>query len=225
MSKRRPKHEAPRGGGRLKPEDAALWQAFSKSITPGRLKPRVPEAETGDAGAEALRSLLDERQRSGRGHAGGAPATAANSPKRGEKRDVVRPSPAVIRTDHGSIDAKAVRRLGSGRLTVDARIDLHGMRQSEAHSALRGFLWRSSGKGHRLVLVITGKGGRRGTQGAAFDEAGWIGEASSEPGVLRRQVPLWLREPEFAALVVGFTTAHIRHGGEGALYVQLRRRG
>jgi DNA-nicking Smr family endonuclease len=130
-----------------------------------------------------------------------------------------------VRTGPGNIDAKAVRRLGSGRLTVDARIDLHGMRQSEAHSALRAFLWRAVAKGNRMVLVITGKGGRRPPAAADFGDAAWLGDASIEPGVLRQQVPLWLREPEFAPLVVGYTTAHIRHGGEGALYVQLRRRG
>jgi DNA-nicking Smr family endonuclease len=58
------------------------------------------------------------------------------------------------------------------------------------------------------VLVITGKG-KMG--------------AESERGVLRRQVPQWLSLPEFRSLVVGFEEAHIGHGGEGALYVRVRR--
>ena len=70
------------------------------------------------------------------------------------------------------------------------------------------FLRQASGRGARLVLVITGKGAR--------------GEAG-ERGVLRRQVPHWLRLPEFRALVIGFEQAHVAHGGEGALYVRVRR--
>ena len=60
----------------------------------------------------------------------------------------------------------------------------------------------------RFVLVITGKGTR---------------EDGGERGVLKRQVPLWLRLPEFRGYVVGVEDAHIGHGGEGALYVQIRR--
>ena len=59
----------------------------------------------------------------------------------------------------------------------------------------------------RLVLVITGKGG--GT--------------CDGRGVLRRQVPLWLEGVEFRSLVIGFDSAGIGHGGEGALYVRVRR--
>jgi DNA-nicking Smr family endonuclease len=87
--------------------------------------------------------------------------------------------------------------LSRGRKEIDARLDLHGMTQMRAHRALFGFL-----------LVITGKG-KMG--------------AESERGVLRRQVPHWLGLPEFRALVVGFEEAHIGHGGEGALYVRVRR--
>ena len=82
------------------------------------------------------------------------------------------------------------------------------MTQTRAHRALLGFLQRSHHEGFTFVLVITGKGK--------------IG-AETERGVLRRQVPQWLALPEFRALVVGFEEAHIGHGGEGALYVRVRR--
>jgi DNA-nicking Smr family endonuclease len=98
--------------------------------------------------------------------------------------------------------------LSRGRKEIDARIDLHGMTQTRAHRALSGFLRRAHSEGLTFVLVITGKG-RMG--------------AESERGVLRRQVPQWLGLPEFRALVVGFEEAHIGHGGEGALYVRIRR--
>ncbi len=101
-------------------------------------------------------------------------------------------------------------RLSRGRNEIDARLDLHGMTQLRAHHALFGFLQRAHHDGLTFVLIITGKG-----------KAG--GGAESERGVLRRQVPHWLSMPEFRSLVVGFEEAHIGHGGEGALYVRIRR--
>jgi DNA-nicking Smr family endonuclease len=98
--------------------------------------------------------------------------------------------------------------LSRGRKDIEARLDLHGMTQARAHRALAGFLKRAYLDGLTFVLVITGKGK--------------IG-AEAERGVLRRQVPQWLSHPEFRALVVGFEEAHIGHGGEGALYVRIRR--
>jgi DNA-nicking Smr family endonuclease len=98
--------------------------------------------------------------------------------------------------------------LSRGRKEIDARLDLHGMTQSRAHRALSGFLQRAHSDGLTFVLIITGKG-KMG--------------AESERGVLRRQVPQWLSLPEFRSLVVGFEEAHIGHGGEGALYVRIRR--
>jgi DNA-nicking Smr family endonuclease len=98
--------------------------------------------------------------------------------------------------------------LSRGRKEIDARIDLHGMTQTRAHRALAGFLQRAHSDGLTFVLVITGKG-KMGSE--------------SERGVLRRQVPQWLSLPEFRSLVVGFEEAHIGHGGEGALYVRIRR--
>jgi len=99
-------------------------------------------------------------------------------------------------------------RVARGKEDIDGRLDLHGLTQSEAHAALLGFLRQAGGRGARLVLVITGKGARDG---------------EGERGVLRRQVPHWLRLPEFRALVIGFEQAHVAHGGEGALYVRVRR--
>lgn len=102
---------------------------------------------------------------------------------------------------------RARQRVARGRDAIDARFDLHGLTQAEAHSALARFLRSASGRGARLVLIITGKG-----------RAG-----DSERGVLRRQVPHWLALPDLRELVIGFEEAHGAHGGEGALYVRLRR--
>src|SRR5439155_27262320 len=100
------------------------------------------------------------------------------------------------------------QRVARAKEAIDGRLDLHGLTQSEAHAALLRFLRAASSRGARLVLVITGKGARAG---------------DGERGVLKRQVPQWLGLPEFRALVVGFEEAHIAHGGEGALYVRVRR--
>jgi DNA-nicking Smr family endonuclease len=99
--------------------------------------------------------------------------------------------------------------LSRGRKDIDARLDLHGMTQTRAHRVLFTFLQRAHYDGLTFVLVITGKGK--------------VGGAESERGVLRRQVPHWLSLPEFRSMVVGFEEAHIGHGGEGALYVRVRR--
>jgi DNA-nicking Smr family endonuclease len=100
-------------------------------------------------------------------------------------------------------------RLAKGRHAIDARLDLHGMTQARAHRTLIAFLHRAHGDGATFVLIITGKGKPSISEG--------------ERGVLRRQVPLWLGLPDLRNLVVGFEQAHIGHGGEGALYVRLRR--
>ncbi len=98
------------------------------------------------------------------------------------------------------------RSVARGKEAIDARLDLHGLTQAQAHSTLSRFLRDASARGARLVLVITGKGSRDG-----------------ERGVLKRQVPHWLELPEFRSLVIGFEDAGVRHGGEGALYVRIRR--
>jgi DNA-nicking Smr family endonuclease len=104
------------------------------------------------------------------------------------------------------LDRKLKKRVARGREPIDMKIDLHGMTQTEAHGALLGFLRRGQADGARIALVVTGKG-----------------SSSAERGVLKRQVPLWLALPEFRALIVGFEDAHVGHGGQGALYVRLRR--
>jgi DNA-nicking Smr family endonuclease len=122
-------------------------------------------------------------------------------------------APKIPKPEHPPPLAPLGRRersqLSRGRKEIEGRLDLHGMTQTRAHRALLSFLQRASTDGLTFVLVITGKGRATGL------EAG--------RGVLRRQVPEWLSLPEFRALVVGFEEAHIGHGGEGALYVRVRR--
>ncbi len=125
------------------------------------------------------------------------------------------PAPRPTLPPLAPLERKLKQKLSRGRMTADAAIDLHGLRQGEAHSALLRFLDRAQRQGSKVVLVVTGKGGR-----VREDEWGF-GEGTT--GVLRRQVPLWLGLPEFRALVLGWEEAGRPHGGAGALYVRLRR--
>ncbi len=109
------------------------------------------------------------------------------------------------------LDARLHGRMRRGKLRPEGRIDLHGMRLDEAHAALQCFVMRAHGRGQRLLLVITGKGST--SDGPVFERR----------GVLRHQVPHWLTAPPLATLVQEVVPAHRSHGGEGALYVYLRR--
>jgi DNA-nicking Smr family endonuclease len=114
-----------------------------------------------------------------------------------------------------TLDRQTARQLERGHLAVEGRLDLHGMRQREAHAALRRFLKSAQGKGYRHVLVITGKGSDPEARRSFYEE--------DERGVLRQAVPHWLAAPDLAHVVVSFAPAPRRLGGEGALYVRLRR--
>src|SRR5208282_3935927 len=114
-------------------------------------------------------------------------------------------------------DPKVGRRLARGHREIDARLDLHGLRQQDAYMALRRFLVRCQAEGHRHVLIITGKGA------SGEDETGRDFWDSSERGVLRRLVPHWLCEPLLRTHVVSFTESALKHGGSGALYVTIRK--
>jgi DNA-nicking Smr family endonuclease len=113
------------------------------------------------------------------------------------------------------LDRQTSRQLDKGKLEVEARLDLHGMRQRDAHAQLRRFLKTAQARGLKHVLVITGKGADQAASRSFYEE--------DERGVLRNAVPHWLAEPEFAPLVVSFAQAPRRLGGGGALYVRLRR--
>jgi DNA-nicking Smr family endonuclease len=114
------------------------------------------------------------------------------------------------------LDGNTAEKLKRGQLTPGARIDLHGMTEAAAHTTLLSFLAGAQSRGVRLALVITGVGNPKHHEGAE-----WM---RSPHGVLKQMVPRWLNEREFSALISGSGPAHRRHGGEGALYVYLRKR-
>ncbi|HEX2562192.1 Smr/MutS family protein [Phenylobacterium sp.] len=115
------------------------------------------------------------------------------------------PKPAPRRTGAEPIEPGRLTRIARGRDPIGGRIDLHGLDQDRARAALEAFLFRAWDEGYRSVLVITGKG--------------TLGD-----GVLRRRAPEWLADPRLAGVVAGIAEAHRRHGGEGAIYVALKRK-
>lgn len=110
-------------------------------------------------------------------------------------------------------------------MRIDSRLDLHGLSQAGAHDRLISHLAAASARGERCVMVITGKGGRRYAQrGELPPEFRRRSDFDLGAGVLRRMVPLWLDASPLAELVEAFGPAEKGHGGDGALYVLLRRR-
>ena len=171
----------------LTQDERVLWTIVTKSIAP--LRAGTLDRPDDDSAAEAPKPAAKPARPARR--ATKSAAAAVPPPKQ--------PPPLT------PLGRRMKRSVARGKEAIDGRLDLHGLTQSEAHSALLHFLRNAIARDARLVLVITGKG--RG----------------GEPGVLRRQVPQWLGLPEFRAFVVGFEDAHIAHGGAGALYVRIRR--
>lgn len=195
----------------LSDEDEHLWAHTTSSLTPLekkrlRVHPAVPETFERDARHDALEARIFAAD-----HAEGS-----NEPP---KVEAPLPMAQAYVPPLNTFDKKAARKLRQGHFEIEARIDLHGMRQQEAHTALRRFLFSCHGRALRWVLVITGKGT---AQRRRDDDMSYGYGYGEERGVLKRNVPMWLGEPELRAIVVSYTSAAIQHGGEGALYVQLR---
>lgn len=198
----------PRRRRGLTEEDRALWAQVVESIQPLKPKRRRPvKPDAGEVESPPPNTLP-------------APKPPPPPPRTARRPAAVPVSAKAVRVDPAlpplaPIDRNERRRVVRGTRRIDARIDLHGMRQLEAHAALRGFLAQSQSRGHSIVLVITGKGGAPGSDTLSGDDR----------GILRRTVPHWLRLPDLRPLVLGFEEAHQGHGGSGALYVRLRRTG
>ncbi|KAB1075639.1 Smr/MutS family protein [Methylobacterium planeticum] len=206
----------PRRSRPLSGEEARLWAEIARLVTPlrGRVRPVVA--------APAAKPPVAPARPMAEAPAGPPPPKAPpKTPgKRGSRAmPVLTPTampyqapPAAPSGPPSGLERRARLALRRGSLRVEARIDLHGLYQAEAHAALGGFLMRARAAGHAHVLVVTGKGGPS------------VDDPFSERGVLRRSVPHWLRSPELRGIVLGFEEAARHHGGAGALYVRLRRR-
>lgn len=189
----------------LRPEEHAIWQKVAATARARRNPPTL--AAEGPAGADPA-GPASPLPRLGPFRIGQA------APKALPRLDLPSTPSDRLAAQPIVMDGKLHRAMTRGRIDPEARIDLHGMTQAEAHPALTGFILASQAMGRRLVLVITGKGDRQRDQGQWF---------ARHSGVLRHQVPHWLTLPPLRTAVMQVSAAHARHGGEGAYYVYLRR--
>ncbi len=195
----------------LNKDDADLWSFTARSVQPlRRAKSRITAAVPDTPGAE-----IEPPRRFP------PPFETPHRPHRERDVPVTRSAGSSSKSPPqlAGIDRRRVRKIVTGQHEIDARLDLHGLRQSDAHRRLARFLHEAQSAGLRMVLVITGKGSAR----KSSDDLGSY--EREEPGIIRRAVPLWLDEPGLRALVVSFASAHPRHGGSGALYIHIRKRG
>lgn len=184
----------------LTEEDRILWHRVARTVTPGRGKALPPQPEP-----EPVPSAVS---------AGALSAAAGKPPPASRDEEPFRPflppyvPPTSAPAPRPHLDRPTHGKIARGQLGIDARIDLHGMTQGDAHGTLLAFLHRAHAAGKRHVLVITGKGRMKGGE-----------------GILRGAVPGWLATAPFRGIVGAWAPAARQHGGEGALYVRLRRAG
>lgn len=198
----------------LSRKDLRLWQKVTQSITP--LEGKSAELKALIETIDHQRAKTNPNQPDPEHPVKRRTASAAElqALRQGAFSGSDRPKSDQI-PPLSSIDRKEKKRIVQGRRPIDARLDLHGMTQREAHTALFGFLRSCHARGDKHVLVITGKGGRS-------EDLGYT--VGHEKGVLRRVVPKWLSEPEIRSIIVAFEEAHQTLGGSGALHIRLRRR-
>jgi DNA-nicking Smr family endonuclease len=182
----------------LDPEELRLWVTVLKTVrpAPGRTLPKLPEPLS-----PAPTAAAPSAAKPGKTPKTG-PAVKAAPPAHASVRAA--PSVRPLRHAPDPLEPRRQRRLGRERDPIEARLDLHGLTQFAAEDRLKAFLRQAQASGLRAVLIITGKG-------------------VSGDGVIRRRAPEWLADPSLSGVVAGAAWAHRRHGGEGALYVALKR--
>lgn len=177
-------------------DDDALWRHFTESVRPLRHRPPPPPDSPAPKTPPAKTNPVRRPAR---------PAPAVAPPPPPPARPVL---PEIGHGDVAGVDKRTAQRMRRGQLPIEARIDLHGLTEAEAHRTLASFLIGSQKAGRRCVLVVTGKGLR----------------PDGGTGVLRTNVPRWLNAPPNRGRILAFSHAQPKDGGEGALYVLLKRR-
>ena len=189
---------------KLKSEEVELWQQIAKSATPLKLpknvnsvaKPQSKIAEVKNDQFQLNRFEIGEK-----------------ATQKSVQNDLKPSISTALDSAPVQMDYKSFKKMKRGKSTPEATFDLHGMTVAQAHSALIHFLMTSYTRNMRLVLVITGKG--------KFQKD--TGPIPRQVGILRHQVPQWLRMPPLRDKVLQVTEAHGKHGGSGAYYVYLRK--
>ena len=182
-------------------KDETLWQFVTRQIKP-------IEQDRKTLGSEGDESQEDELK----------DVHPKDNPNTGKTRPVIVQPRDDKRMDepggHG-LDRRSAEKLRKGQMPIEGRLDLHGMTQEQGHKAVQDFIIQGQAAGKRCVLIITGKG---------RDAQGQRDPLSKGQGVLKRMVPHWLEQKPLAPLILKTELARPQHGGEGALYVLLRRR-
>lgn len=186
----------PRG---LAPEEQAAWARLARTVTP--LEKRSASAPA------AQRDLLDKARAEPRPLPVPAPRGRVPAPTQPKKA----PPPPQVLQRHG-LDSSWERKLRNARIEPDFTLDLHGHSLDAAHDRLDRGLAQARAMGARLVLVITGKS-------RPVDAA----DRGMKRGAIRAKILDWLAAGPYGADIAAIRSAHRRHGGEGALYIVLRR--
>ncbi len=182
-----------RKGRPLHGEERSLWNHVARTVNPRH--PNVRPAQD-----DAL-PLAHNKAQPHKPVLTSKPALLKSTP--------ARPAPQL------HIDGATARRLKRGQAQIDAKLDLHGMRQTEAHDALVSFILGAQARGARCVLVITGKGTKGAGHSNPYETPG--------PGILKSRLGQWLAQAPLSAITYGLRKAHPRHGGSGAHYVFIRK--
>ncbi len=203
-------------GEHLSAEEHALWRHVADSIKPIRAKSRVRGVGSTEMHADDAEPAPSHPVRRPAKAKAVPPGSSPTTPTERQHSATA----ASVAPPLADFDPRKARKLGNGRSGIEARIDLHGLRHDEAHARLQSFLTDAHARGLKTVLVITGKGRDTDDPMTPFHAT-----LDRQPrGVLRRNLPRWLAEPGLRSIVVSYTQAAIRHGGDGAFYVELRRR-
>ena len=193
------KPSAPNDTDGLSSDDFALWSKVAKTTKPlpGRNVAPPSKAQTNETGLQK-------------------PGTRSVSlPSAQQEKAVVGTSSSLRSGQTPGVDRRTAERLRRGQLQIEARIDLHGMTEAQAHAAFDAFILASYRAERRVLLVITGKG-------KASDDA--ERRTDSRPtGIIRRALPGWINQSAIRPLVLAFTRAQPRDGGDGAVYILLKR--
>jgi DNA-nicking Smr family endonuclease len=182
---------------KLSTDERILWGKVARSARP------MPGMTGAASELDAFLSEAEAEVVAAEKRSAATPKSGDMSPAQQDATTPIKPSAGV----HHPLERPVKRKIAKGRLALEARIDLHGLYQSEAHVLLLDFLIRAHERGMRHVLVITGKGSSYGSEGA-----------------LKRAVPMWFSQSEFRYLISSYEPAAQHHGGDGALYIRLSRR-
>ncbi len=187
---------APRG---LSPEESALWDKVAATVKPLEERPATQSKPIKPAPPASAPAAQPKRLR-GRIPQPLSPKTAASPPSA---------TPLVA----PGLDSHWERRLARTGTDPDFTLDLHGHTLDQAYRRLDAGLTQAKAMNARLVLVITGKP-------RPVDAA----DRAHKRGAIRAKLLDWLAAGSHASDIAAIRKAHRRHGGEGALYLVLRRR-